>query len=300
MIASLVPNNLLDYFNRIYWPRKLGKSPRTAALYRMTIARFGEALGAPATLANLNDEEVICFLQKRLEVDKRAEQTVDKERDKLLAIAEFAARKRHIPEFLDVPQISPAERLPTCWRKEHLDALLQACRETPGSIGTVPASAWWLAFHYVALLTGERTEALLSLRWDMLSGPVLSVPAKNRKGRKKPQRYVLPPIALEHLERLRRTDIDAIFHTDYKCVGTFYNRYGALLRRAGLPDTREFKPQCLRRTFASFLEAGGGDATAALGHSCRKVTRESYLDTGVTDAGKESHGSVVGRMLGLG
>lgn len=148
MITSLVPQNLHDYFNRIYWPKKLGRSPRTATLYRMAIDRFGEFLGTPATLAHLNDDDVCGFLQHRLTVGERSEHTVDKERDKLRAIAEFAARKRHIAEFVDIPQINPAEKLPTCWRREHLNALLQACRETPGSIGVAMASDWWLAFHY--------------------------------------------------------------------------------------------------------------------------------------------------------
>lgn len=299
MIASLVPQNLHDYFNRIYWPKKLGRSPRTATLYRMAIDRFSEFLGAPATLANLNDDDVCGFLQHRLTIDERSEHTVDKERDKLRAIAEFAARKRHIAEFVDIPQISPPEKLPTCWRREHLIALLQACRETPGSIGAAMASDWWLAFHYVCVLTGERTEAMLSLRWDWLSGNVLSVPAKVRKGGKKPQRYILPKIAMVHLERLRgKTDV-RIFAAPWKCVETFYNHYTRLLKRAGLPDSRDFKPQCLRRTFASFLEAGGGDATAALGHSSRNVTKASYLDTAITEAGKTTDGDIVRRQLEL-
>ena len=34
----------------------------------------------------------------------------------------------------------------------------------------------------------------------------------------------------------------------------------------------------MRRSFASHLEAAGGNATDALQHSSRRVTKESYLD----------------------
>lgn len=298
MIATAIPQDLRDYFDRIYWPKKLGKSPRTAALYRMTFDRFGEFLGKKPKLENLNDDEICGFLQHRL-ANGRAHHTVDKERDKLRAIGESAARKRHIPEFLELPQITPEEKLPTCWRKEQVAKLLETCATSTGTIGGAPASDWWLAFHYVCLLTGERTEAMLSLTWEMLDGDVLSVPAKYRKGRKKAKRYKLPPIALEAVEKLRGKTSGGIFAKAWGSVCSFYLHYGKLLRRAGLPDGRDFKPQCLRRTFASFLEAGGGDATAALGHSSRSVTLESYLDTGITDAGKEASGDVVGRELGI-
>lgn len=163
---------LLDYFNRIYWPRKLTGSPRTAVLYRLTFARFGDYLGHTPTLADLTDESVCGFLQIRL-AQGLAQHTVDKERDKLLALAFFAAKKRAIPEFLDVPAIRPAAIIPQCWRREHLAMLLAACEQTKGMIGNCPARYWWLAVNCLILYTGERTGAVLQLRWEWLDGRVL-------------------------------------------------------------------------------------------------------------------------------
>jgi len=292
---------LLDYFNRVYWPRKLTGSPRTATLYRLTFARFGDYLGRTPTLEDLTDELVCGFLQQRLS-DGLAQHTVDKERDKLLALAFFAAKKRAIPEFLDVPAIKPASIIPQCWRREHLSALLKACEITPGLIGRCPARKWWLALNYLMLYTGERTGAVLQLRWDWLDGRVLRVPAEVRKGRKKPMVYMLPQTVLHALDQLRPYTNGLIFDTPWArchCSGSFYRHYAKLLARAGLPTGRRFKPQQLRRTFASYLTAAGGDATAALAHSDGKVTKESYLDPGVTEEGKESPGETVERTLRL-
>lgn len=292
---------LLDYFNKVYWPRKLTGSPRTAVLYRLTFARFKDFLGHPPTLADLNDESVCGFLQDRLG-QGLAQHTVDKERDKLLALATFAAKKRAIPEFLDVPAIKPASITPQCWRREHLAMLLKACEETKGLIGKCPARYWWLALNYLILYTGERTGAVLELRWEWLDGRVLRVPASVRKGRKKPMVYFLPATVVSALERLRGYTEGLIFQTPWArghASGTFYRHYTKLLERAGLPTGRKFKPQQLRRTFASYLEAAGGDATAALAHSDSKVTKESYLDPGVTQAGRESAGETVERTLRL-
>jgi integrase len=291
---------LYRYFARVYRPRKLlGKSPRTVDMYLETFDRFGDFLQHAPTLDDLTEEAVCGFLEWRL-ANGAAHHTTDKEGGKVKALANYAARKRHIPEFLDIPAINPPEILPTCWRREEVEKLFRACREARGRFGDAPRSVWWVTFHALCLATGERTEAMLSLTWDMLQGSTLSVPANIRKGKRKAARYRLPPSVLEELEQLRRFTTGRIFAVPWKDVfSSFYGHYTKLLKRAGLPSGRRFKPQCLRRTFASFLEAGGGDATEALGHTDRSVTRESYLDTSITLAGKEAAASIVWRELGL-
>jgi integrase len=75
---------------------------------------------------------------------------------------------------------------------------------------------------------------------------------------------------------------------------TLYNHYSRLLRRAGLPDDRKSKPQRMRRSFASHLEAAGGNATAALKHSSRKVTERAYLDPRIV--GGQNHARLLPRI----
>ena len=52
-----------------------------------------------------------------------------------------------------------------------------------------------------------------------------------------------------------------------------------------------------RRTFASWLEANGGNATEALQHTDRRTTKESYLDP--TIATKAPASRIVGPVMGL-
>lgn len=280
---------LEGYFLHIYAPRKLlGKAPRTLSMYRLTFDRFGEYLGHRPLVADLTDANLCGFLQHRID-QGRAPHTVDKERSKLLAIANYAAKKRAIPEFVDIPTLNPAKSAPQCWRIEQVQQLLAAARACEGNIGTAPARLYWESLVLVFLYTGERTGATLALRWEWLTRDGwLRVPAEVRKGGKKAMSYRLPSEALEAVERLRQYTGGSgiIFNMPWsKGVksGTFYLRFGKLLRSAGLPDGRKFKPQMLRRTFASFLEAAGGDATRALAHSSRRVTENSYLDECVID-----------------
>ena len=300
MIASAIPNDLYDYFNRIYRPKKLlGKSERTGRIYTQTFDRFAEFVQHKPMLIDLTEDNICGFMDWHISAG-RAFHTVDKEADKLLAITNYAARKRHIEAFVDRPNLDPPESLPTCWTREQLTTLLEACRTAAGKFGDAPRSVWWLAFHSLCLATGERTEAMLLLRWDMLKGDCLSVPASVRKGRRKAARYRLPAGVVATLERLRVFTVGAglIFAAPWKDrKNSFYKHYTGLLRSAGLPEGRDFKPQKLRQTFASFLEAAGGDATEALGHVDRRVTKQSYLDTSITEAGKESPSVIVWRKL---
>jgi integrase len=297
-----VPHDLQTYFDRCYLPRKLlGKRPRTTVLYRMTMLRFGEYVGHAPTLDDLNDDSLCGYLQHRI-TQGRAAHTVDKERAKLVALANFAARKKHIPTFPDVPALNPAKVTPRCWGREELDMLLAACASEGGLIGAAPASLWWTALHYLFLYTGERTEAAVSIRWEWIVGNWLTIPAEFRKGGKRAASYLLPAKVAQTIALLRpytesTGEVFALPWARGHLSGTFYRRYTNLLKRAGLPSGRRWKPQCLRRTFASYLESAGGDATDALGHSTRRVTRESYLDPTVTT--QEQPGDVVAKALGL-
>ena len=293
---------LVDYFARVFAPlRLLGKAAQTSVLHRLTIARLGEYLERPARLDDLCDEVLCGFLAHRL-AQGRAGHTVDKERSKLLAIANYAARKRHIPEFVDLPTLAPAEIVPRCWGRAELDKLLAASLSATGTIGACPASLWWSALNLLFLYTGERTSAALGIKWEWITADGwLSVPAAVRKGGKQSASYFLPSLVLQALEALRPYTgggalVFAVPWLRGHKSGAFYLRYTKLLKRAGLPSGRRFKPQALRRTFATLLEAAGGDATAALGHSSRRVTVASYLDP--TKAVGEPSSVVFARGLG--
>ena len=243
---SALPRGLVDYFNRVFWPRKLGRTARTRKLYLLTIAVFdrwlrkpdiAQMLGRPvdqvAGLDDLNDLTMCAFLQHRLE--DVSPFSAAKDRSGLLAIANYAAKKRHLPEFLDVPIIPVAWPTPNAMRPEQFAKLLEATALMPGYVGGVQAPAWWFALLLVFVVTGERTEATLSLEPDMLGDDNwLRVPARLRKGRKKGENYFLPESVARAVRRCILPGAKRIFERSF-CIETFYNRYAVLLGLAGLP-----------------------------------------------------------------
>ena len=117
----------------------------------------------------------------------------------------------------------------------------------------------------------------MSLDWqyvDLRQGWV-NFKAETRKGSKQDNALPIAQDTVDALKKLKRTE-GLVFHWPYS-EGYIYRRVGRIMRRAGLPDTREFKFHAIRKSTASHYEAAGGNATELLGHSSRKVT-ESYLD----------------------
>ncbi len=286
-IRPTIPHDLTGYFQSVFWPRKLGRSSRTKELYRLTIVVFERWLTRKATIDDLNDDTVCGFLQHRIE--KVSSFSAAKDRSNLLSIATFAAKKRHLPEFLDLPIIPVSFPTPHAMRPEQFNALLAATAK-------MVRPEWWLALLLTFLVTGERTEATLSLRWEWLdSDGWLRVPACARKGRKKGAVYHLPPAVVRAVEKLRRSDSEAIFERSY-CIETFYDRYERLLKHAGLPTGRRWKPQCLRQTFGSYVRLLTGD-TNPLKHDSAATFNRHYNDPTLTSGPQPS--SLVADAFGI-
>lgn len=277
------------YFQATFAPRVLlGKSPRTKFLYLNAIGNFQKYLGREPMLSDLNDDSVICLMSWMLERG-RSPHTVNKVRSQLLSIANRAAKKRVIPDFLDIPPLDCPDVNPEAYTVAQLKTLFEACGFMPGKVGTVPAHLYWDAINRVFLDTGERTEAVLSLRrewYDPVTG-WLRVPASVRKGKRKPMTYKLRERTRESLDKINWDDRELIFYFPLS-ICTFYHHYDRLLIIGGLPRGRKSKPQKMRRSHATHIEAAGGNATESLGHESRRTTRRSYLDKTIIDKPPES------------
>ena len=156
--------------------------------------------------------------------------------------------------------------------------LYRACRSYRGCLQGVPLALWWMGFHLVLWDTGERTTATLSMRWEWLDLTTgrLRVPAKSRKRGLKPALYQLTEPTLIVLRAFAKPK-GPVFPCG-KSQSSFYHRYERLLKKAGLPCDRSCKPQKMRRSFASWIAALGGDASAALMHDSPETTRKAYID----------------------
>ena len=261
-----------------YLPERLARrSDQTKKHYRLSLENLDTFLGHPARLGDLTDRNVAGMLTWLVD-SGRCPRTANNRRDYLLAFWRWCARKNLVDEWPDIDPLAEPKTIPRAWTAEQLERLLRACGEQEGRLAGISASTWWTALHGVFWDSGERTGAVLQLRledYDPATGE-LFVPAEIRKN-PVDKLYILTDPTRAELAKMLTPERDLLFAFPF-CLGTFYNHYTKLLKSAGLPHGRRDKPQKMRRSFASHLEAAGGNATEALGHSARSVTINSYLD----------------------
>jgi integrase len=252
------------------------RSRQTAKLHRLAHAQFAEFLEREPRLSDLNDATVGEWLAWL--APARSPQTVNNRRDYMLHFWRWCHRHGHTHLWPDVPKMAEPELLPRGWSVEQIRRLLAACAQEQGTFGGIPAAAWWIAWHRVIFDTGERSGAMLQLRWDWLDWDAgeLDVPGRVRKAGKA-MRYALRRETLDSLRLITEPQRLLIFPTDGGSNG-IYHRTKRICRRAGLPYR---PPKALRISFASYLEANGGNATEALKHSGRAVTEKHYIDVSI-------------------
>lgn len=265
---------LTDY----YTPLR-GIDARTVRLYKMTFKQFGTFIGHEPTTDDLEELVVAKFLAHRLK--NRSMGTAAKDRSQLRAVWEFAARRGLTKDadgqvrWPSMRTIRVPERVPRAWLIEELQRLVEAAADEPGEIVGVPASKWWRAILLTAYWTGERVGALLQLRWEDIEGNSIIFRAEDRKGRLSDEYREVPPDCIAAIEAIR-TRRGLVFDWD-RCYTHIWGRLGRICKRAGLPNDRMSKFHRVRKTSASYYEAGGGSAQRLMGHR-NKATTAKYLD----------------------
>lgn len=268
---------LADFFEETYRSRKLlGRSENTSRLYRLSITSFGRTLGKRPRLCDFTDTNLSRHIQRLLD-EGRSVATANKDRAQLLALWRYAHKRGLVTNWPDVPVIPEPERTPAAWMPEDLAKLEEAVGRRKGSIAGVPERLWWRSLIYACLDTGERISAIRDATWDWVDGVWLRVPAEARKGKTRDRAYRLRPATVDDLEMIRRMGAGNFLwpwplNRDY-----LWQKYGALLKEAGLPAGRRDKFHRLRRTTASISHAAGLDAQQVMDHEYRRTTR-AYLD----------------------
>jgi len=285
---------LLDTFlDTVYVPLKLrGRSPESVRLLRHCIRQFGKHLGRPATIEDFDDLTVSQFLAAR--AVKLSPNSVARERSGLLALWNIA-QARGLVRLR--PMVAPEripERIPRAFTQEELGRLWTSCGQVRGWVGPVPAGVWFQALLGVLFYSGERITAILRVDKTAWSRPWLAVPAEARKGARKPATYQMPDHVADLVDQVSRHDDAALFLWPASDTA-LRERWKVITRRAGLGDGPEVQFHALRRSFASHIQAAGGSAQKALGHSSEKVTRR-YLDPRITDAGQPAPWQMLPRI----
>jgi integrase len=274
---------LSDFLRTTYVPLRLrGRSPESVRLLEHAVRQFSRWLGRPAVLEDFDDLTVSQFLAHR--GTTLSPLSVARERSGLLAIWNLAqARGLLRLRPCVMPELIP-ERMPRAFTADELTSLYRSCGEAKGWVGPVPAATWFRALCATLFCTGERITAILRVPRDCWRRPWLDVPAACRKGGRKAMLYQLPPDVADLVDAASRHDGPSLLWWPASDTA-LRKRWHRITKRAGLGDGRDVQFHALRKSYASHLEAAGGDAREGLGHSSESVTRK-YLDPRITHAAR--------------
>lgn len=275
---------LNQFFDDFYRPLKLrGRSVNTVRLYANTITQYGKFLGrAPTVEQDLNDLQVSRYLEHRSR--QRSPHTSEKERNQLCALWRCACDRRLLELRPCIPVTPIPFRIPTAWSIEQLKTLLDTAKVMPGMVGDVPARIWWTALIQVLWQSAERVGAILSVDKADYSRPRILVRAEVRKGGKRDKLYTFTDPVCDLLDLLAASKNGPRLFAWPRGYEYLWNRFGKIVKAAGLEGGRRNKFHQLRRSAATHFAARGGDPTALLDHSSPRITR-AYLDPRFIDTG---------------
>jgi integrase len=265
---------LRDAFRRYALIREL--SPKSVALYVMLFNRLDRFIGRPATVADLNDFTIAEYIEWRKvtpgwrgQIPRPA--TVKKDRSMIRACWEYLARKKIARQFPELPRVKVPKTIPTgrAYTADEVGRLIRTAKRRIGKTGGLPAKWWWPTLIYAAVCTGERFEALTSLRWgqvDLDRRRVIFL-AGTRKGRTRDLERAITPQLAAMLAEHRRGPADLVWPWDRR-TRSHWASLQVLCRTAGV-EYRGRGFHGFRRMAASYAALAGGPsaATQLLDHS---------------------------------
>lgn len=280
--------DLKTLFSSEYSPlRRLAQ--KSINCYEVTLRHFDRHLAqvpnrvpGPANTSDLTDLTVARFLAARERETCRA--TAARDRVQLLALWRYAARKRYVDQWPEVPIIRAPTRTPTGYTVEEVAQLIREARTMPGAVSGIEASLWWGSLLLVLWESGERITATLATRWREvdLAGRRITFRAETRKNQTRDITRSLSAQTANLLGARAGAAGDLVWPWDRDPCILWY-RLKAIAKRAGV-QYRGFHG--IRRAAVSYVEAacpGAGQRLAD--HSSPQITVRSYLDPRIVPQG---------------
>jgi integrase len=263
-----------------YFPSNTAiRSEATVKQYVYAFKDFREVVGHEPTLADLTDDNVSALMHFVVQRRESAVATANDRAGRIRAFWTWAAKRRLVENYPTAQSLKEPRRTPRGWTQDDLTKIMAECDVVGGRIAGVPGRLWWLCLHLYLWDTASRIGEALAIQWSWLDAKtgLVDVPFDCRKGGESDAVYQLHPETLAMLERIREPQRKLVFPWD-RTHSILYRRYESLLKAAGLPHDSKCMFHRMRRSVASHLQAGGHNATAALGHSSAEVTKKSYID----------------------
>lgn len=190
---------------------------------------------------------------------ERSDGTVRRELGVLKAAGNLAHNEGYLTRPFAVTYPDKPEPKDRWLTRKEVAALLRAARNEPTVRLYLPL------FILIALRTGARKEAILSLRWsqvDLEAGRIDFNPVGRRRTNKRRSRVPIPSRLLLHLKHARRRghDLGYVIHKDGRPLKDIKKGFAGASRRAGLEDV---SPHVLRHTCATWMMQSGLDMFTA-------------------------------------
>ena len=263
---------LIDFLEDVYFILKFQLAHNTRRLMRNSVRLLNESLGRESMLSDLT-EFVVAKHLKRLLDEGRSPHSVKKTRSDLLAMSNFAARRRLVNRAFYLPPVKVTHEPPFAFSKQHVDAIFNACGEQKGevvfrvnsrTIGGVLKADYMTALVTVLFQTAERKSAVLALTFSNVHKDHLYFPADDRKG----SRYNI--CAIDHecyklIQKIKKPKRKFVFDCGSK--SSFHRWFGTVLENAGVPSDRGHA-HAIRRTSATMLVEGGATSAEVQQHLC--------------------------------
>lgn len=286
--------SLAEFFAKQYVPQRLlDGSEKTIRVYYVTLNFFAQYIDRQPRLCDLSDHVVSAFAAWRLKSVSRG--TVKRDMDCLLAIWRFAHEMGKLPRGPMIRPIHAPTPTPIALTREQINAVWQAIQseERPVLVSPyprleIPGYLWWEPLFLVCWDTAERISPVFTLLERDLDLENLWVrfPAADRKGKTADNMKPIHADTAAAIEQLlshyhKRQGNSRIFRWSSN-DGTLWPRLGSIMQRAGLPDAREFKFHCLRKSSVSHVIAAGGNGSEHAGHESPQITQRHYADPKIT------------------
>lgn len=285
---------ITGFFNEHYIPQRLlDGSDKTVRIYRVTLGFFNEFLDRPSRLSDLNDSTVSAFAAWRLTTVARG--TVKRDMDCLLAIWRFSHEMGKLKRGPMIRPIHAPTPTPIALNREQVDSVWNAIQEEARPVLIcssprieVPGYIWWTPIYLTCWDTAERLSpvfTLLEMNLD-LDKLWIRFPSDGRKGKQVDNMKPIHQDTADAIRRLlayypKRQGNSRVYRWASN-DGTLWPRLGAIMERAGLPNAREFKFHCFRKSSVSHVIAAGGNGSEHAGHENPAVTKQHYADPKIT------------------